>query len=207
MTKPTKSTKWSIDPAHSTLEFKVRHLMISHVKGMFKIFDASIYTTDNDFTTAQIDLWVDVNSITSGDIKRDEHLKSADFFDFQNHKQITFTSTQIGIADSKGNRELWGELTIKGITKSIKLNVVFGGLITDPWKNQRAGFAVSGVINRSEWGLVWSESVEKGGVMVGEEIIISAEVELIKSNQEDLKMELTSDLNKDKIQLASAKSN
>ena len=201
----TKSTKWSIDPSHSTLEFKVRHLMISHVKGAFKVFDANIYTTDNDFTTAQIDLWVDASSITSGDLKRDEHLKSADFFDVQNHKQITFTSSQIGEANSKGERDLWGELTLKGITKSIKLNVVFGGLITDPWKNQRAGFTVNGVINRSEWGLAWSESIEKGGVMVGEEIIISAEVELIKSNPADLKMELTSTLNSDEKKLTSIK--
>ncbi len=201
----TKSTKWSIDPSHSTLEFKVRHLMISHVKGAFKVFDANIYTTDNDFTTAQIDLWVDASSIASGDLKRDEHLKSADFFDVQNHKQITFTSSQIGEANSKGERDLWGELTLKGITKSIKLNVVFGGLITDPWKNQRAGFTVNGVINRSEWGLAWSESIEKGGVMVGEEIIISAEVELIKSNPADLKMELTSTLNSDEKKLTSIK--
>ena len=91
--------------------------MIAHVKGAFKTFDASIYTTANDFTTAEIDLWIDASSITTGDAKRDEHLKSADFFDVQNHKQITFTSSTIGKPDQDGIHEVWGELTMKGIAK------------------------------------------------------------------------------------------
>src|SRR5580765_4626288 len=94
-----QQTKWSIDPAHSEISFKVRHLMIAHTKGTFKTFDASIYTTAKDFTTAEIDFWVDAASINTGDLKRDEHLKGADFFDVANHKQITFTSSTIGKAD------------------------------------------------------------------------------------------------------------
>src|ERR1039457_6171407 len=121
-------TKWSMDLAHSEVSFKVRHLMISNVKGTFKIFDASIYTNAKDFTTADIDLWIDAASISTGDVKRDEHLMSADFFDVKNHKQITFTSSTIGKADASGNHELWGELTMKGVTKNVKLNAQFGGI-------------------------------------------------------------------------------
>jgi polyisoprenoid-binding protein YceI len=186
-------TKWSIDQAHSEIAFKVRHLMIAHVKGAFKIFDASIYTSEKDFTTAEIDLWIDASSIVTGDVKRDEHLKSADFFDVKNHKQITFTSSSIGKSDANGNHELWGELTMLGITKNIKLEVQFGGTIKDPWGNEKAGFTVSGKINRSDWGLVWNAAIETGGFMVSEEVIVSGEIELIKSSQEDLKMKLVTE--------------
>lgn len=103
----TTQTKWTIDQAHCEIGFRVRHLMIAYVKGTFKTFDASIYTTAKDFTTAEIDLWIDPSSIDTGDTKRDEHLKSADFLDVNNHKQITFTSSTIGKPDNDGNHELW----------------------------------------------------------------------------------------------------
>jgi polyisoprenoid-binding protein YceI len=164
--------------------------MIAHVKGEFKTFDASIYTNSNDFTTAEVDLWIDPASIVTGDAKRDEHLKSKDFFDVKNHKQITFTSSTIGKPDTDGNQELWGELTMLGITKNIKLNVHFGGFIKDPWGNEKAGFTVSGKINRSEWGLVWNTTIETGGLMVSDEVDISCEVELINKGQEDMTMKL-----------------
>jgi polyisoprenoid-binding protein YceI len=188
----TNQTKWSIDQAHSSLSFKIRHLMISQVKGAFKTFDASIYTTDKNFTTTEIDLWIDPSSINTGDAKRDEHLKSADFFDVQKHKQIKFVSSTIGKPDSDGIHELWGELTIKGITKNVKLNVVFGGILNDPWGNEKAGFAVSGKINRSDWGLVWNTPMEAGGFMLGDEVTISCEVELTNTGNKDLIMELDS---------------
>jgi polyisoprenoid-binding protein YceI len=189
-TDVTKKTKWSIDQAHSEIAFKVRHLMISNVKGAFKTFDASIYTNAKDFTTAEIDLWMDASSITTGDAKRDEHLKSADFFDVKNHKQITFTSSTIGKPDADGNQELWGELTMIGITKNVKLNVQFGGIIKDPWGNEKAGFTVAGKINRSDWELVWNTPIETGGFMVSDEVTISCEIEVINIGQNDLKMEL-----------------
>jgi len=188
----TTKTKWSVDQAHTEIEFKVRHLMIAHVKGVFKTFDASIYTDAKDFTTAEIDLWIDPSSINTGDAKRDEHLKSADFFDTQNHKQITFTSSTMGKPDSDGNSELWGELTMIGITKNVKLNVRFGGIVKDPWGNEKSGFTVTGKINRSDWGLVWNASLETGGLMVSDEVTISCEVELINVAQDDLKMQLES---------------
>lgn len=186
----TNQTKWSLDQSHSEIDFKVRHLMISNVKGSFKIFDANIYTTDKDFTTAEIDLWIDVASITTGDEKRDEHLKNIDFFDVEHHKQITFTSSTIEKADLGGNHELWGELTIRGITKNVKLNVEFGGIINDPWGNEKAGFTVTGKINRKDWELTWNAALETGGIMVGEEITISCEIQLTNTGKKDLIMEL-----------------
>ena len=186
----TTQTKWSVDQAHCEIGFKVRHLMITHVKGTFKTFDASIYTNSNDFTTAEVDLWIDPTSIVTGDAKRDEHLKSKDFFDVENHKQITFTSSTMGKPDPDGNQELWGELTMLGITQNIKLNVQFGGFVKDPWGNEKAGFTVTGKINRSEWGLVWNTTIETGGLMVSDEVDISCEVELINKGQEDMTMKL-----------------
>ena len=171
-------TKWTIDHVHSEIGFKIRHLMISHVKGSFKTFDASIYTTGKDFSSAEIDLWIDPSSITTGDEKRDAHLKSADFFDVENHKQITFVSSTIGERDKDGNHELWGELTIKGITKDIKLNVEFGGMQMDPWNNEKAGFSVTGKINRNDWGMLWNTAIESGGFVIGDDIIISCDIEL-----------------------------
>ena len=186
----TNKIRWSIDQAHSEIAFKVRHLMIAHVKGAFKTFDASIYTTDKDFTTADIDLWIDPASICTGDAKRDEHLKGPDFFDVHNHKQITFTSSTIGKPDLDENQSLWGELTIKGITKNVQLNVQFGGMITDPWGNERSGFTVTGKINRTEWDLVWNSTLETGGLMVSEDIHISCEIELTNIGKKELSMEL-----------------
>jgi polyisoprenoid-binding protein YceI len=186
---PTQ-TKWSLDPAHSEIGFRVKHLMIAHVKGTFKTFDASIYTASNDFTTAEVDLWIDPSSIDTGDTKRDEHLKSADFFDVNNHKQITFTSSTIGKPDSDGNHELWGELTMMGVTKNLKLNAQFGGIIKDPWGNEKAGFAISGKIKRSDWGLTWNAPIEAGGLLVSDEVSISCEIELINKGQTDMTMKL-----------------
>lgn len=186
----TNQTKWSIDQTHSEITFKVRHLMIAHVKGSFKIFDASIYTTGKDFTTAEIDLWIDTTSITTGDAKRDTHLKGDDFFDVQHYKQITFISSTIGKADKDGNHELWGELTMRGVKQNVKLNVQFGGIIKDPWGNEKAGFTVKGKFNRSDWGLIWNTSMEAGALMLSDEVNISCEVELVNVGQKDLTMDL-----------------
>jgi polyisoprenoid-binding protein YceI len=191
-TKEITKSKWSLDQAHSEIAFNVKHLMISHVKGEFKIFDASIYTIAKDFTTVEIDLWIDASSISTGDEKRDEHLKSADFFDVQHHKQITFTSGKVEKSEKDGNHELWGELTIKGVTKNVMLNVHFGGIITDPWGNEKAGFAVTGKINRNDWGLKWNAPLETGGLLVSEDVTILCEIELTNLGEKELKMELES---------------
>ncbi|HYG50767.1 MAG TPA: YceI family protein [Flavobacteriales bacterium] len=183
-------TKWLVDSAHSDITFKVRHLMIANVKGSFKIFDATIYTSGEDFTTAEIDLWIDVSSINTGDVKRDEHLRSEEFFDVLNHKQITFVSAGIEPTEINNTWILWGDLTIKGISKRIRLNVEYGGLMKDPWGNQKAGFTVTGTINRKDWGMNWNTNLDVGGVMLGDEIKISCEIELIKAKKGDLAMNL-----------------
>ena len=183
-------TKWSIDRDHSEIGFNVKHLMIAHVKGGFKKFDASIYTNEKDFTTAEIDLWIDSSSITTNNEKRDEHLKSPDFFDVTKHKQITFISSTIGEPDHEGNHELWGELTMIGVTKIIKLNLQFGGIVHDPWGNEKAGFTVTGKISRNDWGLVWNTPMETAGLMVSEEVTILCEIELINIGQVDLTMDM-----------------
>ena len=186
----TNQTKWSIDQAHSEIGFKVRHLMIAHVKGSFKTFDASVYTTGKDFKTAEVDLWIDASSITTGDEKRDEHLRSVDFFDVKKHKQITFTSSTMGKSNARNTTELWGELTMIGITKNIKLDVEFGGVVTDPWGKEKVGFTVTGKINRKDWSLEWNKALETGGLLVGDEVIISCEIEFTNSGQENMAIEL-----------------
>lgn len=188
-------TKWSIDQTHSSIAFKVRHLMISHVKGHFNTFDASIYTTGKDFRTAVIDVWIDPASISTGDTQRDEHLKGSDFFDVQSHKQITFTASTIGKANLAGNHELWGELTMRGITKNVKLDVEFGGIAKDPYGNEKGGFTISGKINRSDWGLVWNAAIETGGLVVSDEITIVCDVQLLNEGEKTNTMVLESEVN------------
>ena len=181
----TNQTKWSIDKGHSNISFKVKHLMISYVRGSFTSFDVSAYTLDKDFKKVKIDLSIDASSITTGDEERDEHLKKADFFDVDHYKQITFTSTGIGEQDADGHYELWGELTIKGITKTIKLQVEIGGIFIDPWGKKTTGFSVTGKINRKDWGLNWNKALETGGLMVGEKVMISCIVEFKNADIED----------------------
>ena len=177
---PTK-TKWILDVAHSEISFKVKHLMITNVKGVFKEFGASIYTTGEDFMTSEIDFFMDPASIDTRDAKRDEHLRSADFFDVENHKEITFVGNSYEKVDDDGSYELYGDLTIKGITKQVKLDVEFGGVMKDPWGNEKAGFTINGKINRKDWGLVWNAALESGGVLVSEDVKISCELQLVRA--------------------------
>jgi polyisoprenoid-binding protein YceI len=177
-------TKWIIDPAHSEIAFKVKHLMIVNVKGIFQEYNASIYTTGEDFLTAEVDFWMNPNSLKTNDEKRDAHLRSADFFDVEHHKEITFSANTIEKSESNDDSyELWGELTIKGITKKIKLDVEFGGIIKDPWGAEKAGITINGKINRKDWELNWNTALEGGGVLVSETVNISCEIELQKSDE------------------------
>jgi len=175
-------TKWGIDPAHSEISFKVKHLMITYVKGVFKEFDASIYTTGEDFMTADIDFWMNPSSVDTGAADRDAHLKSADFFDVENFKQIHFIGKSYQKVDEDGSYTLWGDLTIKDVTRQIKLDVEFGGVMKDPWGNEKAGFSINGKLNRKDFGLTWNAALEAGGVLVGEDVKISCEVELVKQS-------------------------
>jgi len=173
-------TKWSIDPAHTEIAFKVKHLMISNVKGVFREFDASIYTTGDDFSSAKIDFWMNPSSIDTGEKKRDEHLKSADFFDVEKFGKITFVSDSLEKSGEDNIYNLFGNLIIKGITNRIKLDVEFGGTIKDPWGNERVGFSLNGKITRKDWGLNWNTVLDEGGLMVSDDVRIICEVELVK---------------------------
>jgi polyisoprenoid-binding protein YceI len=175
-------TKWTLDPAHSEVEFKVRHLMITNVSGEFKTFSVDVETEGEDFMTAKASFTADVDSITTGAEQRDQHLKSADFFDAANFPQIKFVATKYEVVDNDGSYELYGDLTIRGITKPVKLDVEFGGIIKDPWGNERAGFSVNGKINRKEFGLQWHAVTESGGIVVSDDVKIHCAIELIKQS-------------------------
>ncbi|RZJ89663.1 MAG: polyisoprenoid-binding protein [Chryseobacterium sp.] len=171
---------WVLDPAHSELGFKIRHLMISNVSGAFQNFQVEAQTEDDSFSKASISVTVDVASISTGEEQRDNHLRNADFFDVGNYPTLKFLSTKIEKVDEE-NFILFGELTMKGITKPIKLNVEFGGVISDERHGMKAGFTVTGKIIRSEWGLSFNRILETGGVGLGEEVKIFSELQLVKS--------------------------
>lgn len=172
-------TNWTIDPSHSEITFKVKHLVISTVTGSFSKYDVKAETEGDDFTTAKILFSADINSISTGNEQRDGHLKSGDFFDAENHPLLTFVST--GVTKSGDDTyKMNGDLTMRGTTRPVELNVEFGGTIKDPWGNLRAGFEVSGKMNRKEFGLHWSAATETGGLVVSDEVKLVCHVELIK---------------------------
>jgi polyisoprenoid-binding protein YceI len=181
-TEVMTKTKWMIDPLNSQIGFRVKHLMFTNVRGTFKEFDASIYTTEDDFATAEIDVWINPASIDTGVEKRDAHLRSADFFDAEQFKEISFIGNTLVAVHKDGDYDLYGALTIKGIKKQIKLQIEFGGITKDPWGMDRALFSITGKINRKDWGLNWNTALETGGVMVSEDVWIICEVQLIKQS-------------------------
>lgn len=171
--------KWKIDPAHSEIQFKVKHLMITTVTGYFKTFDLEVETETDDFNTAKrIEFTADIDSIDTNNEQRDTHLKSADFFDAANHKQLKFTGKKF---ESNGDEAILdGDLTIRGVTKPLTVKVELGGTVVDPYGQHKAGFTVSGKISRKEFGLVWNAVTEAGQVVVGDDIKILAEIQLVK---------------------------
>lgn len=175
----TGKTKWVLDPTHSEILFKVKHLMITNVKGEFRKFGAEVLTDGNDFTTASVNVTIDAGSVFTNNEDRDNHLKSADFFDSENFKELSFKATSLKKVDDD-EYKLNGLLTIKGVTNEVSLNVEFGGINKDPWGNEKAGFSIEGKINRKDWGLNWNAALETGGVLVSEEVKISAEVQFVK---------------------------
>src|SRR3954471_14752127 len=162
------SITWKIDPAHSEIQFKVKHLMITTVTGYFKQFDLQVETETDDFTTAEkIEFTADIDSIDTNNAQRDAHLKSADFFNSDSHQQLKFVGKRY--EGSGDEARLTGDLTIRGVTKPITLNVEFGGAVIDPYGQSKAGFTVQGKISRKEFGLTWSAVTEAGQVVVGDE--------------------------------------
>jgi polyisoprenoid-binding protein YceI len=174
-----KTTKWVLDPTHSELGFKIKHLMITNVSGSFKNFQAEVETNDTDFGTAQINLTADMNSITTNNEQRDTHLRAADFFEVETYPEMKFKSTKIEKIDND-TFALYGALTLKGVTKPVKLHAEYSGIAKDPWGGERAGFAITGKINRSDWGVSFNGVLETGGVMLSEEVRIHSEIELVK---------------------------
>ena len=174
-------TKWIVDPANSQIGFRVKHFMFTNVRGSFKKYDTNIYTTEDDFSTAEIDFWVNPESIDTGNEQKDAHLKSADFFDVDKFKEISFTSVTLVELIKHKRYMLYGELSMKGIRKQIRLEVETGGRIKDPWGIERVLFNISGKINRRDWGLNWNAVLEAGGVLISEEVWINCEVQLIKA--------------------------
>ena len=178
--KTQEKVKWTIDPAHSKIGFKVKHLMISNVMGNFRDFEGQVTTNGNDLSTANISFSLNSASVDTEMADRDTHLKSADFFDVGNYPKITFIGS--GLKDIGDDMyELTGDLVIKGVTKKVVLPVEFGGLMTDPWGNVKAGFSIGGKINRKEWGLKWNAALEAGGVLLSDEVKIICDVQLVKA--------------------------
>ena len=178
-TQTLTRTKWSLDPSHSQIGFKVKHLMVTNVRGVFNEYNGSIYTPGDDFPDAEIELSINPASISTGDATRDTHLKSPDFFDAKNFKEINFKGTKLE-RTNKSEYVLLGDLNIKGVTKRIKLDVEFNGIVKDPWGGKRAGFVITGKINRKDFGLSWNTVLETGGVMVGDEVTIKCEIQLVQ---------------------------
>ena len=172
------ATKWVLDPMHSEVQFKVKHLVISTVTGSFKTFEGSLETENDDFTGANINFSLEVDSINTNQDQRDEHLKGAEFFDAEKYPKITFKSTSF--TKNSDDYTLVGDLTIKGITKPVTLAVEHGGTAGDFYGNTKAGFEITGKINRKDFGLTWNGVTEAGSVVVGEEIKLIINVQFAK---------------------------
>ena len=172
-------TKWTLDPTHSEIQFKVKHLMITNVTGQFTAFNGKVETENDDFTTAKIKFSADIYSISTNNAQRDAHLKNSDFFDADNYPTLSFESTKLEKIDAE-NYKLHGILTMRGKKKAIVLDVEYGGLIQDPWGNARAGFTVTGKINRQHFGISFGAVTETGGLMLADEIRIAANVQFVK---------------------------
>lgn len=177
-TATATTTTWAIDPSHSEIQFKVKHLMISTVTGSFKDFGAEAELEGDDLSNAQVSFWANTASIFTNDEKRDAHLRSGDFFDSEKFPKLSFKSTRIEGGGS--NWKVTGDLTIKDVTKPVTLNVEWSGTMKDPYGNTKAGLNLSGKLDRKEFGLTWNAALEAGGVLVSDEVRILAEVQLAK---------------------------
>lgn len=187
----TNHNKWTLNEMNSEISFSIRHLLINELQGTFKIFDANIYTTDKDFTTAIISIWIDVASLSTGDVIQDKHLTSPDFFDIQNHKQISFQSSSIEKYALEDTYEMWGVLTIKGITKKIKLFVQTVNSTTDHAGNEKAVFKITGIINKSNWGLICKKPTDNNNWKISNDIDLYCEIELTNTVMKKESMEFT----------------
>jgi polyisoprenoid-binding protein YceI len=170
---------WQIDGSHSAVEFSVKHMMVSRTKGRFTKFEGQIELDEHDLANSSVAVVIDAASLDTHDEKRDEHLRSAEFFDVANYPNITFTSTKV-VPKSGDRFEVVGDLTIKGVTQQVAVNVEANGIGTSPWGQQVAGYEASTAINRKDFGLTWNVALETGGFLVGDEIKINLDIETVK---------------------------
>lgn len=179
-TATTTRTKWAIDPTHSEITFKVKHLMIANVKGAFQKFNASIEAVGTDFADARVQATLDAASIFTNEANRDTHLRSADFFDVEKFPQMRFVSTSVESAGD--NWLLTGDLTIRDVTRPVVLEMSYEGMATDPWGTQHAAFSASAEIDREDWGLTWNVALEAGGWLVSRKVKIEIDAQLIPAS-------------------------
>ncbi|MDP9738476.1 UNVERIFIED_ORG: polyisoprenoid-binding protein YceI [Bacillus sp. B2I3] len=173
------NTNWIVDPTHSAIEFSVKHMMIAKVKGSFNKFEASILANPSDLTTAEIDFTVDVASIDTRNADRDNHLRSADFFDVEKNPTLTFKSTKI-VKTDEDEYDVTGNVTLNGVTQEETFSITFEGQGKDPWGNEKAGFSGKGKVKRSDYGLTYNAALETGGVLIGDQITLTIEIEAAK---------------------------
>ena len=171
------TTKWIIDPTHSEVAFKVKHLVISTVTGYFRKFEGAAESASEDFNGASVSFSLDVNSIDTNQSDRDQHLKSADFFDSASFPSIAFAGK---LVNQGGEYQLQGDLTLKGITQQVTLDVTYGGTVADPYGQTKAGFEIEGKLNRKDFGLTWSAITEAGSVVVSDQVRLQLSVQLVK---------------------------
>jgi polyisoprenoid-binding protein YceI len=175
----TGKTKWVIDPSHTEIMFRVKHLVISTVTGRFDLFEGSAQTNGEEFSGASVEFSAEVNSINTNQKDRDNHLKSPDFFDAVTYPKIIFKSTSLTkVVDSK--YKMSGNLTIRNTTKTIDLDVEYSGIVKDPYGSIKAGFEITGTLNRKEYGLAWNAITETGGLVVADDVKLQINVELMK---------------------------
>lgn len=173
------TTTWAFDPAHSELQFKVKHLLITTVTGSFQEFNGSVESDDDQFEHAKVDFSTSIHSLTTNNVQRDEHLKGADFFEADKYPNLHFTSK--GFSKKSGDDyELTGDLTIKDQTHPVTLQVSYNGIAKDPWGNIKAGFELQGKINRKDFGLTWNALTEAGGMVVSDEVKLHGNIQLVK---------------------------
>ena len=179
-TQTGTTTTYAIDPSHSQVGFLVKHMMFSTVRGNFRGFEGTIVVDKDNPANSSVDVTIDASTITTGDVKRDEHLRSADFFDVEKYPTLSFESTKVERVEGNAYR-VTGDLTIHGITKQVVLEADYLGAGKDPWGNERVGFEAKTSVNRKDFGLTWNQALEAGGVLVGDKIEIALDVEAVKA--------------------------
>lgn len=175
------TTKWLIDPTHSEIGFKIKHLMFTNVYGRFETFEGSAESDENGENIQSITFTADVSTINTGNSDRDNHLKGSDFFDVEKYPKINFTSVELQWKEDN-TYNLLGDLTIRDITKRVSLIAEYNGTMIDPWGNTKMGFSITGKINRVDFGITWNSALEAGGVLVGEDVNFNIEVQLVKQS-------------------------